>query len=372
MAGNKKPNENVISYIEQHLEKGVDLKKVKRALADAGHPIEAIEEAAEYVFRVKPHLRKQPKTNMIVYGIIIVLIIAAAAVFAYFKITQTVKYVEEVQKVEKIVTFEGMSDNEVLLYASKTNDTSACKHVKDHNKYYYCTGSIWETDYCFFQRIMGLPGDVCYSDQAVKDLDFAECRRVSRALREQCQSDVVAQFSSRNDPSLCDGSVSCLDVYYALNKASLDADFCDIYGSENASCLLMVAVDRSDRKICNLMSGAAERYDCNKEIINDLDSVVPFCETSYAARNFTPGTVGWVSPGQTLQDFQKLMCFYDLSQDLVWKKGFTCRQVLDYAQGSSVGYLSDFARLYKHFYSRQSEDDEGLDFAYWRCISGVA
>ncbi|MBU2560907.1 MAG: hypothetical protein KKD17_01320, partial [Nanoarchaeota archaeon] len=92
----KRPNPELVRYVEKHLAKGFKIHHIKRKLAEVGHPIEAIEDASQFVL-AKQQGKRVPKF-MIVYGIILILVIAAVGWFIWFKATQQVEYTKTVEE----------------------------------------------------------------------------------------------------------------------------------------------------------------------------------------------------------------------------------------------------------------------------------
>lgn len=188
----KKPSQKVVSYIEHHLEKGVSIKRIKRALADAGHPIDAIEEATEYVFRMNPHLKKKPKKMMVIYGLILIILISSIGIFAYYKLTETAEYVEEVEKAEEVKGFSEFTDVELLLRAKATGNFENCRHIREHNLKYYCLDKIWDSRPCLYRGIIGANASQCYYELAIEKQELSLCDHIADIeLYSRCRGIVV-------------------------------------------------------------------------------------------------------------------------------------------------------------------------------------
>ena len=108
----KKPNPDLVKYIQKHLAKGFSIKEVKKRLAEVGHPIEAIEDAAAYVSASSPKTKKKIPRFMVVYGLILIVLIAGFLAFIWYKAGQQAEYTDTVKDLKQAHTFESMTDVE--------------------------------------------------------------------------------------------------------------------------------------------------------------------------------------------------------------------------------------------------------------------
>ncbi|MFC1723797.1 hypothetical protein ACFL0V_06665 [Nanoarchaeota archaeon] len=359
MASN--PNPKVVSYIKRHLEKGIKLKKIKHALAEAGHPIEAIEDAAQFVFRMNPSLKKRPKTVMIAYGLILLILLGAIGIFIYYQATKTVEYVEEVEQVEKEAALTGMSDQEILLYASKRDSTSACNSIRGHNTKYYCLEMIWKTNPCFFQELIGGSSDVCYVDRAVEQYNTTGCLRThDKAARADCRSQIISNVIAEKDVDKCDWE-ECRVAYYNALMPELDPSFCIAQTEVPEQCHLAFAITRKDPSICDLNEKQTDIIGCRTNISTSIQQVAEACSSDNLNLSIDASEIGYYS-----EDLQQLYCYMVFSSAFVQAEKGTCEEILNHADSSVK--LSGFRNFYNILYRELIKSESFEPVPYWRCV----
>jgi len=264
-----KPNPQLVKYIEKHLAKGFHINHVKRKLAEAGHPIEAIEDAAEFVMMQKPHLKTRSHKFMILYGILLILIISGLVWFAWLKISEQLEYKEEVQDIEQTQSFKGMTDVELIKLAAKGN-TAACNSIQGHNMKYACLGAYWERGDCTWERLIGEDYNLCIYQKIMADGTLKDCNGIAPDnLRSRCKSEKRLAAIDISDPVLCDDDERCL---LGIVQESSDCNTVDLAGLSSRSrtyfqdaCADITARKRNDVSICDDISAeglGADRDDC--------------------------------------------------------------------------------------------------------------
>lgn len=276
-----KPNPELVKYIEEHNAKGFDIKSIKKALAEAGHPIEAIEDAASSVLHTAPPTRRKISPFMIVYGLILILIISGAIWFAWFKITEYKDYSAQVQTVEQTTqekaaqqtTLAAMDDVGVMRYAQSNNDTSACEYVEDHNKYYACVDRYWELGGCKWEMAMQ-EARACVSNLAVSEINISKCNRLKTTEdKTACQEAVFSAILNKGDISLCN-SADCEHFFLSRNPSITECT----KRHDAATCWPLLAELNNNSAYCANLKGV-EQSDCYADNIYNYDDIINFCTT---------------------------------------------------------------------------------------------
>jgi hypothetical protein len=304
----KRPNPDLVTYIEKHLAKGFHIKDVKRKLAEVGHPIEAIEDAAQFVLAKQP--RKSIPKFMIVYGLILLLLIVAFLYFAWFKASQQVEYKETVAEIQKNQTYSGKTDVELLKMAA-AGDMGACRFIRTHNLYYACTGKYWEREDCYFVELIGGDVDSCFFDKAMKQKNISLCYSLTRKSATSCINEVA---TSNNDYSLCGPDSQCL-MNYSIEKDSKDACFAIEDASVTRVCAERLAVHSNDESIC-AYAGDTCKIHFIKEPAAQVDYVSNVLATKYSGVEFHEGIVP-----DNRTDFIVSSAFITQNPDLCMKLG---------------------------------------------------
>ena len=249
----KKANPELVRYIERHLSKGFKIKHIKKKLAEVGHPIEAIEDAAEFVTSTRPSSRKKPAAFMIIYGLLLIVLLVVLGLFIFTKVTEQLEYVEEVREVEKVQLFTGMSDLELIKYAKANDEPAACENIGNHNLYYACVDRYWEKGDCGYERLIDEGVSACFKDLAFSTKDPRNCLKTDDST--SCLTELATKF---NDEDLCFGSYDC--VY-------------------------KIAVSKEDAGVCSSLSGSIEE-DCFDEYAKETGNVSVCDEGSVTCRYF--------------------------------------------------------------------------------------
>ncbi len=356
-----KPNPKVTAYIKKHLEKGIHIKKIKRTLAEAGHPIEAIEDAAEYVFQMNPHLKKKPKTMMVVYGLILIFLISALIIFAYFKLAETVEYVEQKGAVEKQIektrSIAGMSDQEIILYVARSEDMSACESITSLNIQYACQERMWETDPCRYKGIIGGSSDICYSDAALESLSLDLCYKIHDKIQlDACKLHVIIEIASQNAYDKCLGSFECLNYSMSLNIGSLDDAFCDNFMAEDSDqCRIEMAAAKSDESVCNLISLIENRHQCHEHFLSSMQEADAFCDEYI---DYFKDSAGPDNP--KTDDYARASCLFSAAFTMVEDGKIDCSQALAFVSTKPSSLSSIFQNLYKDMKQSDPQESEFL------------
>lgn len=284
-----RPNPTIVKYIEKHIAKGFDVKKIKRRLAEAGHPIEAIEDAATFVLGTAPPTKRRIPRFMIVYGIILMLVISAGVWFFWFKATQVKEYVAEKevveQKLETDAKFDAMSDIELLKYAASTEDLSACEFVEGHNEYYACTDRYWERDDCSYERLFGMSLDEC---NLRKKFGSDRVDMYCQAFQLNC---TLIMALGENDESFCENNPGCLEEFY-LAQGTVEACM-KLESILQTDCLKAIAVSTDNKSVCDLITRTGgdsdkELPDCKLHFMSDSEKGIVFSE--YISGTISDGT----------------------------------------------------------------------------------
>jgi hypothetical protein len=247
-----KPNPVLVKYIEHHLAKGFKISHIKRKLAEVGHPIEAIEDAAEAVLQTRPKLRKKPKKFMIIYGVVLILIIAGFAWFVWYKATQQIEYTETVAEVKKNVSYRGMTDVQLLTLAGTAGDMAACGFIRDHNTRYACIDRYWEREDCAYYYFLGEDSS-CWQKKAMEEKNLSMCDNIPDETENLlCKSKLMDFAISSKDVSICDMDYDCVEKYsFKLNSP----ESCKYTEEFNAAhCYYAYAVETGDFSVCAKIS----------------------------------------------------------------------------------------------------------------------
>lgn len=304
----KKPDPELVKYIEKHLLKGYKLKQVKRRLADVGHPIEAIEDAAQFVLSSKPHLKRRDWKFMIVYGLILIVVLAGLVYFIATKTTEQMEYTETVEQIEKAREFKGMTDIELIKYAASTGDISACKEIESHNTYYACVDRYWERDDCSYERTIGEGVSGCFRSLALSTKDPQKCLKTEDV--RACLTELAEEF---DDERLCIGSYDCV---YNLAVRDKDSEVCDVLsGSQEEHCFDEYAKETGNESVCD--SGSLTCSYFFAETDQEKEAFVTGLEEGIAERELNVGV-------------------YDILLDLASKNDDVglCRLLEDFDDGS--------------------------------------
>lgn len=236
-----KPNTELISYIEKHLEKGFKLKHIKRKLAEVGHPIEAIEEAAAFVVDNKPHLLKKKERFMVAYGVVLIVLLVVGIVFLGYTIWQQSGAGGKIRGAEK---FNAMSDAELLKYAAENEELRVCEYIEGHNVRYACNGRYWERKHCDYYKLINESIKGCQVMERVGKTNFLKyCREYETAT--ECVSSVAL---GENAVSFCGGNSVCEKRFYVSQGTVEACKKLDI--GESNICIYELAKSRNDKTIC--------------------------------------------------------------------------------------------------------------------------
>jgi hypothetical protein len=362
----KRPNPELVKYIEHHLEKGFEIRNIKRKLADVGHPIEAIEDAAQFVLSQKPQLRKRPTTFMIVYGIIIILVVAGFAYFIWFKATQQVVYQETVQEIEKNQSYVGRTDIELLRLAA-SGDTNACTFIKGHNEYYACTEKIWTRGDCILEDFIG-EGNDCFMKQALKSENISLCLMVgSQDLLMDCQKEVISKFAEQDQPEKCKGDPACLRMYISQKGIkNLGISFCENQMNSNGlyylrdQCLYEYANATRDIEACNHIDETrgnkatnSTKFMCLVAFSESLADVADICKVRYLS--FYEDFKGSASPLEEA----KAACFVQGARLFSADKNIGCGAIKEYISANAgMDVINDYDKVYKYHLDHPEEFKE--------------
>ncbi|MBW2972345.1 hypothetical protein KY359_04885 [Candidatus Woesearchaeota archaeon] len=254
----KRPNPELVAYIEKHLAKGFKITHVKRKLAEVGHPIEAIEDAAQFVLAKQP--KKKVPRFMIVYGLILILVLAGFGWYIWFKATQQVEYTETVKEIQQNQSYIGRTEVELIKLARSTGDMKACDFIKSHNLRYACTGKYWERDDCTYERILGDGYDDCLMKLAVNKNDINVCYQSGSV--SVCRERFGAAAFEAKDSGLCKGSFECVAKYAELSGST---DPCEsLLGLDREACLSRFSSLAGDPSACDKIN-SAYRLVCQRE-----------------------------------------------------------------------------------------------------------
>jgi hypothetical protein len=197
----KQPNKELVKYIEKHLAKGFSIANIKKKLAEVGHPIEAIEDAARFAMADKKTSKKKPKSFMVIYGVILILIIAGFAWFVWFKATQQLEYKGKVEDIKKNQSYLGISDVELLKLAANNGDMLACDFIQDHYVQYACFDRYWERNDCSYEYFIG-ERVACLNELAWKNKNISLCIG-NREEIDACKQRIVSFAIETRNTSLC-------------------------------------------------------------------------------------------------------------------------------------------------------------------------
>ncbi|MBT7903463.1 hypothetical protein HN587_06390 [Candidatus Woesearchaeota archaeon] len=267
-------HKTLIAYIKKHLEKGVDITKIKKALSRAGHPINRIELAVEGVFESNPHLRKKKKFDANKYfkkfqsrqvigigiGVLAVVLILFLVMFGLKQFGEYSEYREDVVEFNENQTFELMSDLDLLNFAQQEGDMKACSFIESHNYYYACVEKWWEKDDCKFLLLTDQPTDECRYNYAIKEKNILLCVYIQDLdLRTKCYSfetdflrDKLDLALAVNNISLCNQDKICEYEYY------LTKERCDLMldSGDSNNCFIELAKIKGDQSFCDKLNNS--------------------------------------------------------------------------------------------------------------------
>jgi hypothetical protein len=365
----KRPNPELVGYIEKHLAKGFSMRDIKRKLAEVGHPIEAIEDAAQFVLAKQPP-RRVPRF-MIVYGMILIVVVVGFLYFAWFKATQQVAYKETVAGIQKNQTYLGRTDVDLLKMAA-AGDMAACRFIKTHNLYYACTGKYWERGDCLYESLVGESAE-CWTDKALRSKNFSLCNRlINGKSRDLCLRGVFSGIASRDSPEDCGGNSICLNFVLNQSANKKDVSFCDLYAEEDGreGCLVFFAQVKDDKEVCTRISSLEKRLGCLAGFVSSLEEAEKLCDGygDYAPPYFQQDLSQTPLAGLDQTARTRLQCFYFISILFVEKDIYTCEQVLEYVkENAGSAYLKHFNSLYKFMSTSSKARDDHNE--YYRCLS---
>ncbi len=142
-------NNEVISYIERHLKKGIAVKKIKSTLLKAGHSSEVVEESFKHLAITKPSIFKRSYLWLVFF-----VLLAVAGIIFFFSKTPVPSEVQQ-HFFPSEINFSSMSDTDLLLYAKDSNTTTSCEFITDNYNKGLCLNSIWNSRPCYFKRVIG-------------------------------------------------------------------------------------------------------------------------------------------------------------------------------------------------------------------------
>ncbi|MFH1669447.1 MAG: hypothetical protein ABIA62_05975 [Candidatus Woesearchaeota archaeon] len=245
----KRANPELVKYIEKHLSKGFKIEHVKKRLAEVGHPIEAIEDAAAFVLMTKQSPKKRPKTFMIVYGLILISVIIVFIGFIWLKAGQQAEYKEAVEEVKKNQSYMGRTDVELLKLAASTGNLEACRFISDENLFFACDEKYWERTDCSYEATIGEGVNECRVKLSVGE-DF---------YNKYCEGETVE--------SLCISSAALIEK--------------DVTMCPDDICIQQLAIQENDKYICHTIEDKDQTKDCLFEFALATGSADVCLETDY-------------------------------------------------------------------------------------------
>lgn|GEM_PF-5870402 len=274
-----RPDPSLVNYIEKHIEKGFNIKSIKQKLAEAGHPIEAIEAAASHVISSSKKSKRKVSAFTIVYGLILILVISAFIWFVWFKATQQAEFKEVLEETEKKRSLAGMTDVELLKLAA-SGDATACSFIRNHLMYYACIDSYWNREDCVFEEFIGVDRETCLYDHAGKSNNSTLCLRIEGPKSDECLFNVA---NKNSDYSFCSGSEVCLTNFASDHK---NAEACRaIDNSEKEKdCFDRLANSSKEMSLCKEGSEFCmlSFLESKQEIIDYVKEEFPKHETGFS------------------------------------------------------------------------------------------
>lgn len=344
----KRPSPELVKYIEKHLAKGFKIRHIKKKLAEVGHPIEAIEDAAAYVTASKPKTRKKIPKSMVIYGVILILIIAGFAWFIWFKATQQIEYEEKVEVIKKNATYKGMTDVQLIKFAKANDDMEACNFIDDHNVHYACMDKYWERDDCLYELFIG-EYDSCMVARAKLNRQPSFCRSVEdEDGRLLCFEEVFEDISETGTPSECAGMDDCLDLYFEKHNLSLDVAFCDMYAGDTESrdgCLLFFASKNNNESICQMTSLLRSNWKCKSMFFYTPEQALKEC----ANADFALQVIGEESgEGFSSSEIQSACFFHVVSNNKMFAGEESCRDIFSFVESNTnPKFINNYHKIYK-------------------------
>ncbi|MBT5022490.1 hypothetical protein HON01_06695 [Candidatus Woesearchaeota archaeon] len=346
-----KPSKALVDYIKKHREKGVHIKKIKRKLADAGHPIENIEASVAHVFANHPHLKQSASIGFYLLSGLAVLVVLFIIIFGVTQLTDYLDYQDNLNEFSENQTFEAMSDIDLLIYASEELDLKACNFINNHNIYYACTERYWERDDCMFEYFFD-KYDSCWLDKAYNSFNLSLCAPIMDSnLESECIQNLFEDIALAKNVQLCLGSAftdDCLDYYRSVNELSLTYDFCSLYVSEESRdfCYFGFFSESKQEDICNSMELPQYKRHCLKFSTSTPDELLSLCddpENSYLFLGNSKEDVNISS----YSDSDKGLCFFELASYLITEKGYSCEDINSFINSKSNEFSGSFSNIYK-------------------------
>lgn len=264
----RSPNPSLIAYIEQHISKGFDIKDIKRKLAEAGHPIEAIEDAATVVLGTKHPKRGRIPKFMLIYGLILIFLISAGIWFFWFKATEYQTYSEVVEDTSEQIALndllKSLNDTELILYAKSNSDSRACDYIADHDLKYLCIDKYWETEPCFWRRFLG-EDIICEGKICVGTL---------RSELGACMNETFEAAVAKKDPGLCNEDYNCL-YYYFENYPS--EEFCKNTAKNKDDCYSFLGDLLDDISFCDFINDSEYKIECMERSVSSISQIRDLC-----------------------------------------------------------------------------------------------
>ena len=333
----------LITYVERALKKGLHVKKIKRKLVHAGHPIHEIEDAVRHVLLTKPHLKYIRYKIFAGIFLLFAIVLLLGYLFAFEKSEELVEYKEN-------VTFSDMSDLEILQYAKLHQSTEMCKYVRGESAYYACEEQLWKSDDCFYDLLIG-QGDECFLHLAELRENPILCRRIRDDLtRDKCVDFLVEKIKNKKEPSLCGDSPECL-VRYG-EAVGLSLELCALIGDsglprEGDECLLNLSVQDNDPSPCESINQIDIKIDCVMSANEDpLKGLADYCSIILIDEELEEDV--FFSDHLSGENLQRIDCFTDGAISLVWKDFYSCKDLLEAINGlkGSYPYLSSFEEYF--------------------------
>jgi len=145
-------NQELVSYIERHLKKGISKARIRDTLLKAGHTSESVNAAFQQLSITKPYIFKK---NYLWLFIIPFIITTLIVIYVFLPKNLQVKDITKTLTLESKPDFSQMSDNELLKYSADNNTTDACEEINDIYKQGLCNDYVWDSRPCYFKRVMG-------------------------------------------------------------------------------------------------------------------------------------------------------------------------------------------------------------------------
>ncbi|MBW2991647.1 hypothetical protein KY345_00335 [Candidatus Woesearchaeota archaeon] len=285
----------ISDYIKKELDKGFSLKKIKKALLEAGHNVKIVEE--ELAKFEKKEDKKAEKffgkimENKVLWISILAIIILVVIIIIAVTQRPTEEEViqrEQIKLAEKLLAgCEGITDTEernicILKAAAEADTTEICDEISTEVNdvlYYECLGAIWREDDCRYEGLIG-EGDECWYEKVygveIDDFDYLNFIYICSKIKDEIiKYDCIGYVQQKEKEVISLGRIDLCQTDNCFLEIALLKEDCELTNNNQSFdiCMREMAIEKKDKTFCEKMKDkqSVDYEECEKNFFSTQD-----------------------------------------------------------------------------------------------------